>query len=498
MTSLENLSKSSCLGALAALIGACFLPASLHAAVTLSPSGTADRTADINTAIGNARAAGDYVMLNAGTYYHDDEITISGAVEVRGAGSSTILVSRRPVPTTNPDRNGTVRLTGTGPKLRNIKVTSNYSGTIVANSPNRSQAALSCLVFVKDAVNFFLENVTASNGQGAGIMVFNSRGNSTSDKARILNCSVRDTLADGIHLTNGSKWVQVQGCNNTNTCDDMIAVVSYMSQPSICTDIVITGNTVSSNKWGRGIAVIGGSNVSITNNSISSPDASGIQIASEGGDYNSYQATGITASGNTISNANTGGRGNGNGITIQGRLDGSTILRADNITLTNNTVSNSNGRGVSVGAYSRGVTLTDMKINGTSAAGVDITSTSTTGSTFPTNITVTGSSTTASYIKNTGAQGVSAPRAGGTLTIRNTGFEQINKTGATSNDVIGVSNKTELTSVSITGNHYSNPSSNGVHNYIECLDPNYTPKPVTGDGSNTKASGITTGSVWAP
>lgn len=478
------------LSALTVLVGACLFPVLAHAVVTLNPTGTtADRTSDINNAINSARAAGDYVMLNAGTYYHTNEITVSGAVELRGAGDTTILLSTNPL-------SATVRLTGTGPKLRNILVKSNYTGAIIANSPDRSQADLSALVYIKQAVGFRIENVTTEKSRGSGMLVTDSSGVSDATKAYITNCRVRDTLADGIHMTNGSKWIRVENCTNTNTGDDLIAVISKTTQTNVCTGITITDNVVSSNVWGRGITVCGGTNVTVRNNTITSPSGGGIRIASDSS-YDHRAVSGIAVTNNVITNANAGSRGGQNGINIQGRYDSatSTAYTVSGVTVTGNTLTNSNGRGISIGKYTSTITLTDNKIDGTAAAGVEITVPTedppvpTAG--FPKNITITGAGITTSYIKNTGAQGVTAPKATGALKIQNTGFEQINKTGdATANDVIRVSDCENLT-VTITGNHYSNPSANGVQRYIECTEPTVTaPSPI-----NTKAGGITNPSI---
>lgn len=474
------------------------------AVVILNPNGPADRTSDINTAISNARAAGDYVMLNAGTYYHDDEITISGAVELRGAGDSTILVSRRPIPTLNPSRNGTIRLTGTGPKLRNIKVKSTFPGPFIHPADPefpRSQADLSTRVYMKDAISFLVENVTVENSQGSGMIVTTgSRGTSSSAKAKIVNCRVSKTMADGIHITAGVKWVSVENCNISNVGDDMIAIVSKLKTGSattvVSTDITFLNNTVSGNFWGRGITVVGGTNVVIRGNSISQPSGSGILLASDS--YDTHGVSGITVENNTINDANMRQEGGQNGIMIEGILKDSLIRKVTNLTLTNNTITNAKGRGVVIGRYTENITLRNMKIDGTAAAGVEITSADTATSTYPKNITITGDNTATSYIKNTGAQGVSAGKVTGTLKVENTGFQQINKTGpATANDVIRVADCTGLTA-NIINNHYSNPSPNGVHRYVECAEPAYTPKPATNNNGNTVASGITTGSFWAP
>lgn len=502
MKSPQNLLQFPRLSFVVAFAGACLAPASLHAVVTLNSTGnTADRTADINTAIGNARAAGDYLMLNAGTYYHSGEITISGAVEVRGAGDSTILLSTTPEPITgsNP-KNGTVRLTGTGPKLRNIRVQSTWTGPFIHTddgSSGRSQADLSTLVYMKDAISFLVENVTAENSKGSGMIVTTgSRGTASSSKAKIINCRVRNTMADGIHITAAVKWVSVENCNVSNVGDDMIAIVSKRATGVVTTDMSILNNTVSNNYWGRGITVVGGTNVVIRGNTITKANGSGILLASD--NYDTHGVSGITAENNTITDPNNAVRSGQNGITLEGINKDSLIRKVTSVTLTNNTITNARGRGVVIGRYTENITLRNMKIDKTSAAGVELTSGDTATSSYPKNITITGDSNTASYIKNTGAQGVSAPKTNGTLKIEKTGFSGINTSGTANTDVVRVVNNDSLTA-NIINNHYSSPSSaGGIRNFIRCEEPTYTPKPVTNNNGNTLGSGVTTTSFWAP
>lgn len=437
------------------------------AVVTLNPNGTADRTADIETALATAKNNNDYVLLNAGTYYHSGVLNINGA-ELRGAGDGTILHATNPL-------NAAVRLTGSSPKLKNIKVRTNYSGSIVANSGDRSQADLSCLVYVKDATNFIVDNVSAQTGRGAGIMVNNSGGTSSSSKAYIQNCRVRDTLADGIHLTNGSKYVVVQSNNVTNTADDMIAVVSYKFQsdgttpkdPVACRDIGINNNNLSANLWGRGVAVNGGHHISVTNNTVTNAYHSGLILVSEGVPYPAWPTTNITVNDNTFSGCNVSDNSGQNGVTIKGR-SGYTVSA---ISLTENDVVNAKRRGIFVGTHTSGITFSDCLVNGATGAGLEVQGAN--------DIEFKGASTSTytSLIKNTGGYGVYTDgNCTGYIRIKNTRFEQINKTSGNNQfDVIHVTNRVASgLSVTITGNHYTNPGSATVHHYIECLEENFT------------------------
>lgn len=113
---------------------------------------------------------------------------------------------------------------------------------------------------------------------------------------------VTRSLADGIHITGGSARGRVVNNTVRETGDDMIAVVSYLGSTSwwaepaqqvaqayearrsthLVHDVLIEGNDVSGQYWGRGITVVGGEHITIRRNTISdTPHAAGILLARE-------------------------------------------------------------------------------------------------------------------------------------------------------------------------------------------------------------------------
>jgi hypothetical protein len=113
---------------------------------------------------------------------------------------------------------------------------------------------------------------------------------------------VTRSLADGIHITGGSARGRVLNNTVREPGDDMIAVVSYLGNTSwwnesaqqvaqgyetgraskLVHDVLIEGNTVSGQYWGRGITVVGGEHITIRRNTISdTPHAAGILLARE-------------------------------------------------------------------------------------------------------------------------------------------------------------------------------------------------------------------------
>lgn len=143
-----------------------------------------------------------------------------------------------------------------------------------------------------------------SNGaSAAGIAVVGVR------DFTIANNFVERTLADGIHVTGGSQNGRVIDNKVKETGDDMIAVVSYLDKAwrtkakdsstwfstvgssSLVKDIYIARNEVSGQYWGRGIAVVGGSGITVRENTVSkTATGAGILVARE----RSYETHGVS------------------------------------------------------------------------------------------------------------------------------------------------------------------------------------------------------------
>jgi parallel beta-helix repeat protein len=114
--------------------------------------------------------------------------------------------------------------------------------------------------------------------------------------------TVENTLADGIHITKGSSNVIVERNTVGGTGDDMIAVVSYRKHANMpaCSDVVIRENRLLGNHHGRGIAVVGGTRVTIEKNHVERVNsAAGIHIAQEDA-YNTMNVSHVLVQDNTV------------------------------------------------------------------------------------------------------------------------------------------------------------------------------------------------------
>jgi parallel beta-helix repeat protein len=204
-----------------------------------------------------------------------------------------------------------------------------------------------------------LDNVI-DGGAGAGIFVFGG-----ADVAIVGN-EVLSTLADGIHMTHGSRDVLVRGNVVRGTGDDMIAVVSYQAEGVLTRNVLITGNSLEGNPWGRGITVVGGANVTISNNIVRNVQVSaGILVAQEDSNH-TYGASDVRIENNVIADIQTAtGRTDPRPITQQAAIEVSTWSGSvSRVTVIGNRVSNARFDGIRLWGNVSGVRLADNQLSG--------------------------------------------------------------------------------------------------------------------------------------
>lgn len=122
---------------------------------------------------------------------------------------------------------------------------------------------------------------------------------------RFTHVHVSDTRADGIHMTNGSRYGTVRSPRITRSGDDGVAVVSYLQDPTPCHHISVHSPQVHTTTGGRGISVVGGHDVSYHDIAIDRSNAASVYLACEGGDFVTHDTERVMVDGGTITNANT-------------------------------------------------------------------------------------------------------------------------------------------------------------------------------------------------
>jgi hypothetical protein len=255
--------------------------------------------AALRRAVADARSSGRPLYLPAGTYTYDNFLILDG-VSAFGDGVASVLQANNP-------SGSAVILRGASPSLRSLKITA--PGADERVGPYNSAG-----VYVDRASGFTVEGVTVARVENIGIVVLGGAG------GRIASNYVTGSYADAIHLTGGSRNIEVVGNLVENVGDDMFAVVSYQSDGVLCRDIVVRGN-VGRGQWhGRGATVVGGANVQILDNDISGSYGAGVYVASEPS-FLTLGVDGVVVRGNTIRDPDQGGIHLANVLVWGGRPD---------------------------------------------------------------------------------------------------------------------------------------------------------------------------------
>ena len=122
-------------------------------------------------------------------------------------------------------------------------------------------------------------------------------------RGTVYSNTVKDTLADGIHVTGGAVDINVVGNRLINTGDDSIAFVGYRTDGNPVSRFTATTNTIYRSK-ARGIGIVGASQGSVVGNSINETNAAGILVAQETA-FSTYGVSDVLIGSNTILSANT-------------------------------------------------------------------------------------------------------------------------------------------------------------------------------------------------
>jgi hypothetical protein len=379
--------------------------------------GTTDSA--IRRAIVAARSSRRALYFAPGTYTHRGMLVLDG-ITAFGNGQSSILVAQ------NPSRSAVI-LKGTHPVLRDIQIASPAPA-------ERLQTSAAAGVRVDGANRFVVQRVKVAGAENAGIVVFGGTNGLIADN------TVSGALADGIHLTAGSHAVRVSGNAVHDVGDDMIAVVSYLSDPYPCSDVLITGNDVRRETSGRGITAVGGRDVTIQRNTISRTHGAGVLVASDRS-YGTYGTEGVKVLNNVIDTTDLGHIGHA-GIQLFGQPG--SIIR--NTLVSGNVVRNTSSRGVYVGGYTQLTTVSGNRLTNISDAGIYL-----------------DEARDAVVVANTVAQvddsGIYATRGvTGRLVINSNVLADVNRARMPGTYVIRIEPNAGLTNGEIVDNSYSGPA----------------------------------------
>ncbi|KAB0686576.1 right-handed parallel beta-helix repeat-containing protein [Burkholderia territorii] len=287
--------------------------------MTVYPAADGSDQADALQKAFDSLRAGQRLVIAPGRYAvgHSLAVTVPQTV-ISGYGATLAA--------TNP-ADQTIEMRGAGSTL--VGVTLAGTGTTRLTTPESTKVEVT-------GSDVQILGVTIQGGASAGIFVFGGNG------IAIVGNTVRATLADGIHTTYGSTNVLVQNNTVAGTGDDLIAVVSYLGDGRLSGNVLIDHNAVSGNAWGRGITVVGGQAVTISNNTVDAVEkAAGILVAQEDS-WKTYGSSNVVITGNIVTNIQTTNANNGLQPTQQGAIELDTWSgTVSDVTVADNRVSGS-------------------------------------------------------------------------------------------------------------------------------------------------------------
>lgn len=248
------------------------------------PDDGRDDTAAIQSAL-NSLTAGQWLVFPAGTYQHNARLVISTARVVLWSEGATLLA-------TNPSDQAVV-LAADGAAIYNFTLTAVTADRLYA--PWQARVALhgglergaplrDNVIQGNRIVNGGAPgSATANSASSAGIYV------EYADNFLVAGNEVRRSLSDGIHITGGARNGRVLFNTVRESGDDLIGLVSYMGDGDWTTEtaahltgtlaakrdrqlvreVLVAHNDVSGNYFGRGITVVGGADITISDNRVS-------------------------------------------------------------------------------------------------------------------------------------------------------------------------------------------------------------------------------------
>lgn len=217
------------------------------------PTGAADASGAFTAAIQQARSAGGQVWIPPGQYRIDSPLPVDG-VSLRGAGAwHSVLHSSHLIDQTS---------SGGAVGLHDFAVLGSVTDR-VDDSPDN--AVTGSLGPGSAVTGLWLQHLKVGlwlTGDNTDLLVEGNR--------------ILDTTADGINLNGSAQRVRVRGNYLRNTGDDALAMWSLHAPDTASS---FTGNTVIAPNLANGIAVYGGSDLTVADNLVADTNALGSGIA---------------------------------------------------------------------------------------------------------------------------------------------------------------------------------------------------------------------------
>lgn len=190
---------------------------------------------------------------NCPTWFLLDGVQMTGQPPQNGHASASVLYALDPT-------DEAIVLAGNRAQLRNLTLTGAVASQRLTTPQSGHVWVLGEPTYL--ATNFVIDSLTINGSASVGIITYGA------GYGVISNNTINNTMADSIHMTNAalaSHDIEVKNNTITNSGDDGIVVLSYQGGGYV-NNINIHDNQIMNNVWGRNMAVVGGQNVSLTNN----------------------------------------------------------------------------------------------------------------------------------------------------------------------------------------------------------------------------------------
>nr|WP_246320314.1 sugar-binding protein [Paenibacillus qinlingensis] len=305
-----------------------------------TPNDGQDDLPAIKLAVEAAKAQGKGVYVPSGEFNLNGLLTLD-SVDLTGDGETSILKSM-------DLKLQSIILTGEGTDLSAVKLIS-VPATVRLTNDDSARVRVG-----PDAKNYSITNIVIDGGSSVGFFNAGKQG-------VIRGNTVKNMLADGIHITALSSDILVENNTVQRVGDDFIAVVSYEKFGGWVKNVIIRNNNVSDGE-ARGLTVSGGENVLVENNKVSDIDGAGIYLSSEG-NYKTYAVKDTIVRNNTVMNdSRDAASPTQGGLNITATNKNPSLV---NVVIENNTFSNSHDNGVLIaGTFEiKGVQFKNNAIN---------------------------------------------------------------------------------------------------------------------------------------
>jgi hypothetical protein len=233
----------------------------------------------------NALKTGDTLSIPAGKVYRHDQVLVvpTSAAGARISGSGTILATVQE----------SSALKVYAPNFRIDGITHRMESTTSRGSTEDHHS-----IFV-NASGYRSADVTIDGSYAAGYFFFGA-----SDFI-VERPTVKNTRADGIHMTYGSHNGKIESPLVQNVGDDGVAVVSYagagFSGEPVSHHIEVLSPRVEGQTHGRGLSVVGGEDITYRNVYVQGSAGAGILIGVE---RNTNKVKRVTVSGGQLVDSN--------------------------------------------------------------------------------------------------------------------------------------------------------------------------------------------------